>query len=70
MQEMREMEDKQAEIYNAITSDLLTENPNVAASNLGANRKNVALYKGMSPEEKEEIKQYNMKQIEENKVRI
>ncbi|KAG8267172.1 Protein Tax-1 [Homalodisca vitripennis] len=69
MQEMRDMEDQQAEIYNAITSDFLTENPNLRASNLGPNRINGAFYKGMTDAEREEIRQYNLSKIEENKIR-
>lgn len=67
---MRELEDQQAEIYNAITSDFLTENPNLRASCLGPNRINSAFYKGMLDEEKEEIRKYNLRMIEENKVFI
>lgn len=70
MQRMRDLEDQQAEIYNAITSDLLTENPNVSASNLGPNRINGAQYKGMTPQQKQEIQDYNLKLIEENRVSI
>uniref|UniRef100_A0A1B6BY07 RIB43A-like with coiled-coils protein 2 n=2 Tax=Clastoptera arizonana TaxID=38151 RepID=A0A1B6BY07_9HEMI len=69
MQKIRDMEDEQAEIYNAITSDFLTENPNVSASNLGPNRINGALYKGLTPQQKQEIQEYNQKLIEENKLR-
>jgi len=69
MQEMRDMEDKQAEIYNAMTSDLLTENPNLRSSNLGTHRINTAFYKGMTDAEREEIRQYNLRKIQENKMR-
>jgi hypothetical protein len=68
MQQMRDLEDQRAEIYNAITSDFLTENPNLRASNLGPGRINGAFYKGMTDAEKEEIKAANLRLIEEHKV--
>ncbi|XP_041969790.1 RIB43A-like with coiled-coils protein 1 [Aricia agestis] len=52
-QMMREQEeaDNTAEMYNHLTSDMLTENPDVAKSALGNNRMIGYLYKGMNQEE-------------------
>jgi hypothetical protein len=65
----KELEDKWADIYNHITGDMLTENPDVANSNFGPHRKIVYLYKGMSPEERDNIRKEQLQQIVENKVR-
>lgn len=59
-----------AEIYNALTSDMLTENPEVAQSNLGLGRKVVHCYKGMTEEERRKVREEQLEQIEEAKVRI
>lgn len=55
-------------MFNAMTSDLLTENPDVAKSNLGPGRQIGYLYKGMTDEEKESMKSVLLAQIEEQKV--
>jgi hypothetical protein len=68
LEETKELEEKQAEIYNHLTGDLLTENPDVANSNLGPNRKIGYLYKGMTPEEHNSIRKEQIQQIAENKV--
>lgn len=57
-----------AEIYNMMTSDMMTENPEVSKSNLGANRQIGYLYKGMTPEEKMAVRQEQLSQIAEAKV--
>lgn len=57
-----------AEIYNMMTSDMMTENPEVAKSNLGLNRQIGYLYKGMTPEEKEAVRKQQLSQIAEAKV--
>ncbi|KAG5889195.1 hypothetical protein JTB14_000620 [Gonioctena quinquepunctata] len=59
--------DNMAEICNAMTSDMLTENPEVAQSNLGLGRKIGSLYKGMSEEQKKQIRMEQLAQIEEIK---
>jgi hypothetical protein len=64
----REHEDCLAEMYNFMTSDLLTENPDVSQSNLGPNRRIGYLYKGMTEEEKKQVREYQLAQIEEAKV--
>ncbi|XP_066257088.1 RIB43A-like with coiled-coils protein 2 [Euwallacea similis] len=58
-------EDNSAEIYNALTSDLLTENPEVSQSNMGPGKKIASLYKGMSDDEKLQIRQEQLLQIQE-----
>lgn len=64
----REHDDCLAEMYNFMTSDLLTENPDVAQSNLGPNRKIGYMYKGMTEEEKQNVRDVQLAQIEEAKV--
>lgn len=64
----REHDDCLAEMYNFMTSDLLTENPDVAQSNLGPNRKIGYMYKGMTEEEKQNVRDVQLTQIEEAKV--
>lgn len=59
-----------AEMYNILTSDMMTENPDVAQSNLGINRKIGYLYKGMTPEEKSAVRKMQLAQIEESKVSV
>ncbi|KRT81104.1 hypothetical protein AMK59_6062 [Oryctes borbonicus] len=68
-QERKEKEDSMAEIYNILTSDMMTENPDVAQSNLGINRKIGYLYKGMTPEEKLQVRKMQQAQIEETKAK-
>uniref|UniRef100_A0A182Y3U1 Uncharacterized protein n=1 Tax=Anopheles stephensi TaxID=30069 RepID=A0A182Y3U1_ANOST len=63
--EREEQEDNLAEIYNNLTSDILTENPDVAKSSFGPNRVITAQYKGMSPEEIEQIRRTQAMQQEE-----
>lgn len=63
------LQDDMAEIYNSLTSDLLTENPEVAQSNLGAGRTIASLCKGMTPEQKKKLKEDQLAQIEEQKKR-
>ncbi|XP_049300841.1 RIB43A-like with coiled-coils protein 2 [Anopheles funestus] len=65
--EREEQEDNLAEIYNNLTSDVLTENPDVAKSSFGPNRVITAQYKGMSPEEIEQIRRTQELQQEELK---
>ncbi|XP_045778627.1 RIB43A-like with coiled-coils protein 2 [Maniola jurtina] len=47
----QEEADNTAEMYNNLTSDMLTENPDVAKSALGKNRAIGFMYKGMNQEE-------------------
>lgn len=50
-----EEEDNLAEMYNNVTSDMLTENKDCANSNFGTNRKIVTNFRGMTDEEVEKI---------------
>lgn len=59
-----------AEIYNALTSDMLTENPDVAQSNMGIGRKIPNMYKGMGGEDRRRIREEQLRQIEEAKVTL
>ncbi|XP_052867965.1 RIB43A-like with coiled-coils protein 2 [Anopheles cruzii] len=59
-----EQEDNLAEIYNNLTSDILTENPDAAKSSFGPNRVITAQYKGMSPEEIDQIRHTQQQQLE------
>ncbi|XP_058060489.1 RIB43A-like with coiled-coils protein 2 [Anopheles bellator] len=62
--EREEQEDNLAEIYNNLTSDILTENPDAAKSSFGPNRVITAQYKGMSPEEIDQIRRTQEQQLE------
>uniref|UniRef100_A0A1A9W4G0 RIB43A-like with coiled-coils protein 2 n=1 Tax=Glossina brevipalpis TaxID=37001 RepID=A0A1A9W4G0_9MUSC len=44
-------EDDMAEIYNMLTSDMLTENPDVAQSKTNPKKKVAYMFRGMTPEE-------------------
>ncbi|XP_030573136.1 RIB43A-like with coiled-coils protein 2 [Drosophila novamexicana] len=44
-------EDDMAEIYNMLSSDMLTENPDVAQSRSNPNKKIAFMYRGMTPDE-------------------
>lgn len=56
IQEQREQEeDNLAEMFNLLSSDMLTENKSSANSNFGINRKITANYRGMTDEERDEI---------------
>ncbi|XP_018561573.1 RIB43A-like with coiled-coils protein 2 [Anoplophora glabripennis] len=63
------LQDDMAEIYNCLTSDLLTENPEVAQSNLGAGRTIASLCKGMTAEQMKKLKEDQLAQIVEQKKR-
>lgn len=67
-QKSEEQEDNLAEIYNNLTSDMLTENPECANSRFGLNRIVTANYKGMSPSELENIRRIQQNQLADNKV--
>lgn len=65
-----EEEDNLAEIYNNLTSDMLTENrEGTADSNLGVKRKVTANYRGMSDDELREFQRAQVEQKEQRKVR-
>ncbi|XP_046988678.1 RIB43A-like with coiled-coils protein 2 [Schistocerca americana] len=64
----REQEDNMADIQNCLNSDLLTENPDVAASNLGPERKVGSKFRGMSAEQKRAFIEGQRQQREERKL--
>ncbi|XP_060678396.1 RIB43A-like with coiled-coils protein 1 [Hemiscyllium ocellatum] len=63
----REMDEKFAEMGNHVYGDILTENPEVAVSAFGPHRVVTDRWKGMSPQQLEEIRRQQKQQIEENK---
>lgn len=66
--ERQEYQDSLAEMYNTMTSDMMTENLDVSKSSLGPNRQIGYLYKGMTAEERAAFKAAQLAQIEEAKV--
>lgn len=62
-------EDDMAEIYNMLTSDMLTENPDVAQSRLYPNKKIAFMYRGMTPEELQKFREDQHRQMVANKKR-
>lgn len=67
--ETEDNEDKMAEVYNAITGDFLTENPEVGFNSaLGPGKICKSLYKGMTPAMKQAIFDEQAKQRQELKV--
>ncbi|XP_039294499.1 RIB43A-like with coiled-coils protein 2 [Nilaparvata lugens] len=68
MRELRDMENEQCEMYNAVTGDLLSECCSTQ-SNLGPNRTLVTAFKGMSQQMRDQIRAEQLKQIEERKAR-
>lgn len=63
-----EEEDNLAEIYNNLTSDMLTENKKCAESNLGLNRIVAANYRGMTDEEIDRVFKGQKDQVHEIQV--
>ncbi|CAH2055881.1 unnamed protein product, partial [Iphiclides podalirius] len=68
---MKEQEeaDNTAEMYNNLTSDMLTENPDVAKSALGKNRAIGFMYKGMNQEELKKFYAGQKEQMAANKAK-
>lgn len=63
-------EDNLAEIFNNLTSDMLTENPESAVSNFGSNRIITTEFRGMSQEVLENFRRDQKKQTQEQSVTI
>lgn len=64
-------EDDMAEIYNMVTSDMLTENPDCAQSRTNPNKKIAFMYRGMTPDEAEKFrKEQNQQVIERHKKSV
>ncbi|KAJ7317458.1 hypothetical protein JRQ81_003620 [Phrynocephalus forsythii] len=64
--QQREQDDNDAEIHNHLTSNFLTENPDVAKSAMGPQRVIVSQWKGMSPAEVEAVLKTQEEQCKEN----
>lgn len=62
-----EQEDNLAEMYNCITSEMLTESHSLSKSNFGPNHKLVTAYKGMTEEEIQALRVEQLKQAEEDR---
>lgn len=62
-------EDDMAEIYNMLTSDMLTENPDVAQSKTNPNKKIAFMFRGMTPEELAQFRKQQHQQMLEGKRR-
>lgn len=60
-------EDDMAEIYNMLTSDILTENPDVAQSKTNPNKKIAFMYRGMNPEELQRFRKDQQQQMLDRK---
>jgi len=69
MQQARDDEDKQMEIYNMINGDFLTENSDTAISSFGPHRVVPDRWKGMSPAQIKTIRQQQLVQKEQRRVR-
>lgn len=69
-EKLAEEKDNLAEIYNHLSSDILTENPETAKSALGRNRKVQYMYRGMSKAEAESYRQAQLRQQEESMRKI
>lgn len=67
---MAEEKDNLAEIYNHLSSDILTENPETATSALGRNRKVQYMYRGMTKPELESYRHGQLRQQEESKRKM
>ncbi|CAG5118410.1 unnamed protein product [Candidula unifasciata] len=66
LKRQQEEDDKMTEIANHVFGDLFTENPAVAQSAFGAHRVIASRWKGMSPQQLEEIRKQQEKQRAEN----
>lgn len=68
MQQARDDEDKQMEIYNMINGDFLTENSDTAISSFGPHRVVPDRWKGMSQAQIKTIRQQQLLQTEQRRV--
>ncbi|KAK3794035.1 hypothetical protein RRG08_028467 [Elysia crispata] len=66
LKEQQDLDDKMTEIANNVFGDVLTENPAVAQSAFGPHRVITDRWKGMSPEQLEEIRKQQARQMAEN----
>lgn len=63
-------EDDMAEIYNMVTSDMLTENPDCAQSRTNPFKKIAFMYRGMTPAEIEKFRKEQNQQVIERKRKL
>lgn len=68
IESQRDAEDAQAEQYNHLTSDMLTENPETAVSALGSPHVVAMAYRGMTEEQRAAIRQEQLRQAQAKKV--
>ena len=68
LKQQQDLDDKMTEIANHVFGDVLTENPAVAQSAFGAHRVITDRWKGMSPQELEDIRKTQERQRAENEV--
>uniref|UniRef100_A0A1I8GIZ7 RIB43A domain with coiled-coils 2 n=1 Tax=Macrostomum lignano TaxID=282301 RepID=A0A1I8GIZ7_9PLAT len=67
LRRQQEQDDNATEVSNAIFSDMLTENPAVAQSAFGSHRVVPDRWKGMTPEQQEEVRRIQALQAEEQR---
>ena len=67
---MREEQDNFTEMANNVHGDMLTENPAVAQSAFGSHRVVPDRWKGMSPQQVQEVLETQEKQRQEKEVRV
>lgn len=70
LQKQQEQDDNNTEMANHIYGDILTENPSVAQSAFGAHRVIPDRWKGMSPQQLEDIRKQQELQRKEKEVGI
>lgn len=68
LQKQQELDDNMTEIANHVFGDVLTENPAVAQSAFGPHRVITDRWKGMSPQELEDIRRQQAQQRAEKEV--
>lgn len=66
LKKQQDLDDKMTEIANNVFGDILTENPAVAQSAFGPHRVITDRWKGMSPEQLEDIRKMQARQMAEN----
>lgn len=70
LQKQQELDDNMTEIANHVFGDVLTENPAVAQSAFGPHRVITDRWKGMSPQQLEDIRKQQEKQRLEKEVKF
>jgi len=68
-EQLQDMEDTQAHLFNVMTSDMLTENNECSVSSLGPGRVLPTMFRGMTEEQKAQYRRDQLQQAEEKKVR-